>query len=296
VEDRLDELRGLVRAGRYVQAVRACEALLEAGALEPAEQATVYHIESVAYYQSDRLFEAVRAAKTAEELAVNCRANDLVQRVRVNLVALYCDVGDTQLAVEMSEKLLADQANLSPEVRQELPRVHYNLARVYRGRREKGLMFDHLKQAIELAKVVPHLRSFLVMAHQLLAWWLCLEERLREADEHIQAAGTLLEPGETEQVREQLLLAGLRAYQAGDVHTAVELVEEFITPGTPSTLRQSTWAYWILAEAALSLDRLEEAGSFAERALQDAIELAAPDLMNRANDLQHRISKRREAG
>jgi hypothetical protein len=101
-------------------------------------------------------------------------------------------------------------------------------------------MFTHYRQAALLGEDLSIDASLMVQIRQQWAWQLLLDEQISEADRQIEAAGTVVEPTDLEGQREQLLLACLRAHQAGDMTQAVALAEEFASPGAVGTPRQVT--------------------------------------------------------
>lgn len=282
----LDEVRALILAGRYVQAAREAEAIL---ARDPDPGAELYHIYSVALYRSGRLFKAVSEAEKA--LMVGA-AGDLAQRVQVNLIGFYLEAGDYNRAITIGEVLLADTGT----VRERLPYVHHNLAMAHQARRDRPSMLHHYRTAVRLAEDLGSPPSLMVQIHQQLAWQLLLIDQVAEADRNINAAGDLVDESDIEGQREQMLLACLRAHQTGDLDLAVTLAEEF-TPGSPATPRQRTWAALITGWVAVEFGRLDDAQELADRVIYDAVEQNWPEMMNRGNQLRHRISdKREEAG
>jgi tetratricopeptide (TPR) repeat protein len=292
--ERLEEIRALVRAGRYVQAARETEELLEQG-LDPEDQVQAYHIQTVAYYRAEQIWPAYRAAQRTEFLATQRGMAEIVGRARINLVAIITDIGDYRLACEVGKKLLATENELSPQTRRELPAVRYNLARASRCAREYSEAYDHLERAITDAENLGFPSDFRVQMHQLMAWWLLLDERIGAADRHIERAEALIRPEDRDQRREQLLVACLRAYTAGQGDRAVEIAEEFISKGAPATTRQRAWAYLITGWVMLDEKRWDLAEAAGDRALESALDLGSPELMQRANDLRIRAVQGRQA-
>lgn len=290
----MEQVRSLILSGRYVQAAREAEGLLE-GDLDPAERAQLYHTLSVAYYKGEQVRPALKAARQAEALAGEWGLIDLSARIRFNLVPLLTDVGDYTAAVEAGARLLATEAELPPEIRRELPWVHYNLARAQRYRHDYQAMYGHLEKAIAEGALHNLNPGFRVDAHHLAAWWLLLEGRIAEADQHIMQAANLVGPGDSERHREQLLVECLRAYQSGDHAGALALAEEFLAPGTSVTKRQASWACLIAGWVSLSQKAWPSAEGWAGVALHHALDLGSPELMNRANELQNRVRQGKEA-
>jgi tetratricopeptide (TPR) repeat protein len=213
-QSRLDELRELVRAGRYVQAVRSAKYLMADGALEPDEEVEAHHICSVALYKQEQVFPALEHAKLAEHLASERSLHDLAQKMRVNLVALLADVGDYQLAIEVGNKVLLDQ-RVPVAVRPQLAYIHFNLGRVYQALRDKRNMFEHYHTAVRLGAEHGIPAALMVQIRQQLAWRLYLDEQIAEADRHVEAVGALIQPDDVEGQREQLLLSCPAPWQRG---------------------------------------------------------------------------------
>jgi tetratricopeptide (TPR) repeat protein len=293
-ESRLEELRELVRARRYVLAVRSAKALLDEDELDPRERAEAHHICAVALFKQEQVFPALTHEERAHHLAVELQLHDLVQRVRVNLVAILVDVGEYQRAIELGDTILTDES-LPVALRSQLAYVHYNVAQAYRARRDKRPMFDHLRKAVRLGEECHAPVLFRVQMAQQLAWHLYMDEQIAEADRYVEAVAALLDSEDTEGNNEQLLLACLRAYQVGDLAKAVVLAEELTPHNTTATSRQIAWAYLISGWVASEVGQLDEAANFADTVLNRALSLNSPELMNKANSLRHKIMSRREA-
>jgi hypothetical protein len=291
--DQLEELRALVRTGRYVQAARDAEALIAEGSLEPSGEAKAYLIQAVAQFHMRQYWPALEAARRSEELADVSMDAVTLARARINLISLLYEVGDTGMAADVGARLLADEQSLPPEVRSELCHVHYNLSRVYRSRGRDSRMYEHLGRAITSGEETGASSDFLTMAHQLAAWWRYLDDHIAIGDRHKAAAGDLLSGDDWEGAREQLLLDCLRAHQVGDMAMAISLSEEFLLSGAQSTLLQRAWASYIAASAALYLGQVEEAATIVDRAMELAIELYSSEHINRVNGLRHRIMARK---
>jgi hypothetical protein len=294
-DDQVEELRVLVRSGRYVQAARDAEVLIAEGALGPVDLSHAYHVQSVALYQTDKLVPAYHAARKAEALATEWGLTDLGGRIRINLIALLRDIGEYRAAAEVGARLLDTEEKLSPDTRGQLPRVRYNLARVQRVRHEAEVAYELLEQAIATAEAAGFDPGFRADAHQLMAWWLLEDDRVAAADPHLEAAGALIQPEDVTRQREQLLIACHVAYRIGDSEAAIAMAGEFVPMDAPATQRQRVWACLISTWVAIDQADWPNADLFATTAQTIAIELQAPDLMNRANDLKRQIHEHRPA-
>jgi hypothetical protein len=250
----------------------------------------VYLIQSVALYQNEQLWQASIAAEEAEKLASRCGDTVTLAKARINLVAILRDMGDAARAAAVGAAILAEE--LPAEVRPQLFTLHYNLSRVYRSRGEHTLMYESLSRAISDGEQFGAPAAFLVTAHQNGAWWRYLDDHMPAGDRHFEAAGALIDESDREGVREQLLLACLRDHQTGNMLRAADLAEEFLSKGTQATLLQRAWASYIAASAALYLDRLPEAAVIADKAMDLALELYLPEMMNRVNTIRNRIRAR----
>lgn len=199
------------------------------------------------------------------------------------------------MALDTGDKLLQALAHLSGDLRPQIPRIHYNLARAHRAMRHSTEMYVHLQTAIDMARTFGLGVSFRVKTHQLMSWWKYLDERIAEADHHFQAAAELVDPDDTERVRDQLLLTCLRAYQTGNSKEALNLVEEFLTPGTPTTMHQAAWAHMILAWLALDNGQLEHAWVMVDASLDYATKLRWSEMINRCAKMRQEITRRKES-
>jgi tetratricopeptide (TPR) repeat protein len=293
---RLDELRGLVQERRFVAAVRLAKALIDDGTLDPRETAEVRHICAVAYFKQEEFLHATTEAQASERLSVDLGLHDLARKVRVNLVALLVEVGEYEQAVGVGETFLADDG-LPSAMCPQLAYVTYNVARAHLARRDKQKALDHFREAVRLGETHGAPASLRVQMAQQLAWSLYLDEHIAEADRHLEAAESLIGEEDEDAHNEQLLLSCVRAHQVGDMAKAVELAEELVAPTATATGRQKVWAYLVLGWVAIDYGRIEEAANFTETATERAISLNSVELMNRTNQLRHRImGKQKEAG
>jgi tetratricopeptide (TPR) repeat protein len=287
----LEELRKLALSGCHVQAVRAAEELIAGGALVPAEVAEVHHISSVCWYRLGKIFKALPEADRALQIALQAGMPELSSKVRSNLVGLYVATGDWGRAIEEGERfsVAADPARA--------PYVHHNLALAHQARRDREQMLYHYRQAVSLSDAVGAPAALRVQIRQQFAWQLLLLDRIAEADQHTEGAGALVGQDDEDGVREQILLGSLRSYQTGGLSRAFEQAEEIIYRGAPSSedqKRQTAWANLICGWVSREWSKLGEAEGFATVAMDLAMDLQWPEMMNRANRLRLEVIDQRE--
>lgn len=297
----IHRLEELIKLSRYTEATRVCAEMLAEGTLPAKQLARAYHLVAIAHYRRGDSYAAARSAEMAEGTAVAAGDGDLLGRIWSNLVEFYRSINDFAKAAEYGERWL-QCLGMYPDMEVRRGRVHYNLALVYRNRREIPQALQHFQMAIRYLQAEweadPHrastLQGYLVQAHQMYAWTLYEEGNISEGDMLVRAGQALIREDDVEALREHVLLHCLRAYKVGDDETVRLSAEEFLASDTYGTKLQRFWAAWLMAMTYIRHGQFDAAQQLAWFCRDVAITLQLPHFMNRTLEIQKLIPQAQE--
>lgn len=266
----IDKLEQLVHEQRYLAACDLFREATAAGEFTEETYPLACHLAAVAEARLGNLRRAISLSQDADTLAAKSENWNLVARVGQNLVDLLRVAGEYGEAADRGNRWL-HEIHRYPDMITRRGRVEYNLALVCREKNNSQVARTLLADAVRHMAEVADLPVFRVMALQMLSRLAYEVEDFFTGDEAWQEAQTLLEAGDVEGSREQLLLQAFRAFYSLDYDGALCIVEEFVVPNSATTVLQKLAATWIAGMTAAKQSRFDVAREMATRIQQLAI-------------------------
>ena len=287
----MDKLRQYLTRGEYLRARREADRLIQTGELAGPSLVQVYRVAAYAHYYLQDVYGAAKLCERALDLALELPPAELIGRCRYDLGEIYLTLGDLHLAREHLVQFLSE-VDHHPILQPLEGKAHHNLALIFRQRREyeNALAAHHLAASLfqrdgNLRQMIEAIRGVIwchLTMNQPQAAWPC-----------IQQVSAYLQDHQEDRLTASLLTDLAYYYRlAGDTKRSMDFCEEALVPGRPGVDDHIlATACAIAGENALDVRRYQEAGMFANLALDYALKARHPLLMNRATTLRRRLQE-----
>jgi tetratricopeptide (TPR) repeat protein len=288
----LAKLRQLLEAGAYLLARREADRLL-VGDLSAAEQGMVLYLASSAALSLRDLFAAIRLGERAIAKAQEAGDRTAQSGAHLTVGQAYALIGDPGVAEQHLEAFLAIRP---AEMARWDGLAHQALARAYLQQRAYPAAIERLERAVELHQAWGQLGDRARAAIDLARCYLAVGAPSLAAS-HLDWVGHYLSDSPSPELTADLLCCrALQARLEGDIAESARLCQELFVPDRPGvTSHHVGEAAWIMGENALGMAHLEEAHLFAEWAMEHAMRVNSPNLMNRILLLKRRIAEQMQA-
>lgn len=288
----VDKLKQYVARGEYLRARREADRLIQTGDLAGADLIQVYRVAAYAHYYLQDVYGAAKLCERALDLAVEQGNAELTGRCRYDLGEIYLALGDLHLAREHLVQFLSG-IDQYPALQPLEGKAHHNLALIFRQRREydNALAAHHL--AASLFQRDGNLRQMIEAIRGVIWCHLTMDEP-QAAWPCIQQVSAYLQTHQDDRLTASLLTDLAYYYRlVGDTKRSMDFCEEALVPGRPGIDDHIlATACAIAGENALDVQQYQEAGMFANLALDYALKARHPLLMNRATSLKRRIKEK----
>lgn len=171
-------------------------------------------------------YAAVKLMERAMPLALKAKDWDCLGFLRADLGALYITIGDIEMGVDYLRGYLLD-SQWYKEAEALYGKVRFNLAVGHKHRKRYDLAIGEYCEVIDWCTLRGHILEK-AMAHQNLAWLLCVVGRQDEARINLEVADTYRERLSASFDAEQVCCWAYYHWSVGQVGCAINCVQEIL--------------------------------------------------------------------